>query len=580
VKLSIRLQLLLGFLALLVIGGGSATLLLSRWLASDLTDEVIRRARDLAESLAIWSEEDVLTESRVEMNRLVTDVKASNSDVAYVFIQDPHLRVMAHSFRNGFPEDLVRVTEGRDTTLLETENGPIRDICAPILDGRGGHVHLGYSERGILFSVKRLKRVIWLITVGIFAAGAVAILALSGFLTRPLARLTSAMQRFGSGDLGARAPAPQVGEIGALAAAFNTMAGNLERQAGQLRYLTEYNQNLIDNLGVGIYVVDRDLRVQYANRQLVEEVGEVKGHNCHDVICRQTRPCMACVAIRTRDQGTVQRQTCQLPDGRFLEQTAIPVRDVDGSMATVVTRRDITEDVRLREQMTQHEKLAAVGELSAVVAHEVNNPLDGMHSLVRPVLDGPEVSEESRRHLGMVDDGLTRLEIIVRRLLTFTADEAEPSTVSTVDEQLERALEFTGRRLENCGVEVRQQLEVGHVPIRVDPNRLPQVFVNLLLNAADSMPEGGRLTITGRPEDGGVCIAFEDEGPGVPAELRERIFQPFFTTKGSGKGTGLGLAVSRRIIEGHGGTLSVWDAERGGARFEVRLRSEPDGESP
>jgi two-component system sensor histidine kinase VicK len=579
VKLSIRLQLLLGFLALLVLGGGSATLLLSRWLASSLTQEVIRRAEDLAESLATWSEEAVLTENRIEMMRLVEDTKASNPDVAYVFIQDPRRRVTAHSFQNGFPEDLRRVTESRDMTLLQTEMGPVRDISAPILEGRGGRVHLGYSERGIQISVRRLRMVIWLITVGIFAAGAVAILALSGFLTRPIAGLTSAVHRFGSGDLGARVPGPQHGEIGTLAAAFNTMAGNLERQAGQLRYLTEYNQNLIDNLGVGVYVLDRDLRVQYANRELVEEVGEVKGRLCHDVICRQSEPCMACVAVRTREHGTVQRQTCHLPDGRYVEQTAMPVHDVDGSIATVVTRRDITEDVRLREQVTQHEKLAAVGELAAVVAHEVNNPLDGMHSLIRLVLDGPEVPEETRGHLGMVDDGLSRLEMIVRRLLTFTADEAEPSLVSTIDEQLERALAFVGRRLEISGVEVRLRLEGDRVPIRVDPNRFPQVLVNLLLNAADAMPEGGRLTISARSEDGGVCIAFEDEGPGVPPGLQEQIFRPFFTTKGPGKGTGLGLAVSRRIIEGHGGTLSVREAERGGARFEVRLRSEPDKES-
>jgi signal transduction histidine kinase len=113
--------------------------------------------------------------------------------------------------------------------------------------------------------------------------------------------------------------------------------------------------------------------------------------------------------------------------------------------------------------------------------------------------------------------------------------------------------------------------------VRISPNRFPQLVVNLLLNAADVMPDGGALAIGTTRSNGGVRLAFEDEGPGVPLEDRERIFQPFYTTKDPGKGTGLGLAVSRRIAEEHGGGLTVRDAEGGGAAFDLWLPL-PEGE--
>jgi len=566
-----RLRLTLAFAGLLLLGGTAATLVLAGRLTAELEGVVLRQASALARNLSLWGEEAVLTSDRVELARLVESMTASNDEVAYVYVEDARGRVLAHSFTAGFPAALREATTGRDRTLLRTELGSVLDVRAPVAKGRGGEFHVGYSRGRVLASVSYLKRLVWLIAIPIMALGILAIWIVSTYLTRPALKLAEVVRRFGSGDLRARVSEPFPGEFGTLGRAFNTMADNLEQQSEELRYLTAYNQNLIDNLGMGLYVVDGNLRVEYANDEIRREVGEVTGKDCREALCAGCALPADCAVLMAGETGQVQTRTCSRPEGAWIEQTAIPIRGGDGSPALIVTRRNITEAVQLRERMTQHEKLAAVGELAAVVAHEVNNPLDGMHALVQLVLGHPELPEPARRHLRMVDTGLSRMEMIVRRLLTFTADAAEPSERGTLPEQVERALAFVGQRLEAGGVEVVTDFEDGGTPVWIDPNTLPQVPINLALNAADAMPEGGRLEISTRRADGGVRLSFADEGPGVPEELRERVFRPFFTTKGQGKGTGLGLAISRRIVEGHGGTLTIRAGLKRGAVFELWL---------
>jgi C4-dicarboxylate-specific signal transduction histidine kinase len=581
VRLGVRLQIFLAFTTLLILGGVGAGILMFRWLSEEMEDVVASRCAALSGNLATWCEDAVLTEDRVGLNGLVRATKASNEEIVYIYILDPRGRLLAHSFDGRFSSELQSATAGRPRMILSTEAGSVLDVRAGILQGRGGEVHVGYSRRRMLRGVRRLKMMVWLISIPVLLLGTMAIVIMSGYLARPARELTEAARRLGSGDLDARVSERFRGEMGTLSVAFNQMAANLQRQAGELRFLNEYNQNLVDNLGMGVYVLDKDFTVQYANRELTREFGEIEGRRCHEALCGSAEPCEGCIAVSSRESNVVQRRTCNLPNGHWVEQTAIPLADADGSDSTIVTRRDITEDVRIREQITQHEKLAAVGQLAAVVAHEVNNPLDGMHSLVRLAVDDPGLSSDSARHLRMVDDGLSRLEMIVRRLLTFTADQAEPTLSTTIEEQLDRALQFVGTRLESCGVDVRLQFEPDPAPVIVDPNRFPQVVVNLLLNAADAMPEGGTLTVRGERLNSSVCVTFEDEGTGVPEDMRESIFEPFFTTKEPGRGTGLGLAISQRIVEGHGGTLTVKEPQGGGAAFVICLPADrTDGISP
>lgn len=239
----------------------------------------------------------------------------------------------------------------------------------------------------------------------------------------------------------------------------------------------------------------------------------------------------------------------------------------------------------LHDELNRRQRLAFLGELAASVAHEVNNPLDGVQNcarILRRSLDSPERSIEM---LDLIDSGLARIEQIVRRLLTLARENViRPSEVRMAD-VLDGALAAVQPKLEGRAVRVVRQSDAAGDTVLIDRPLLEQVFVNLFLNAMDSMPTGGELSVAVRrvvaaDARGEVCVDVADNGTGIPAEIMPRIFEPFFTTKTGGKGTGLGLAIAARIVEAHRGAISVAPRPGGGTVFTVRIPAVETGGVP
>lgn len=232
----------------------------------------------------------------------------------------------------------------------------------------------------------------------------------------------------------------------------------------------------------------------------------------------------------------------------------------------------------LEKDLDRVEKLALIGELAAIVAHEVNNPLDGLQNAVRILRDAHPPDSQNGRLLDLMDSGLARIERLVQRLL----DMARPSTPSLepvrVEEVLEDALLFVRPRLNRSGIKIERDFPAEPLQVRADRMQLAQVLINLLLNAADAMPEGGRIALTGRNGENGdrVVLEIADTGKGIAAEHVPHIFEPFYTTKRNG--TGLGLAVVARIIETHQGRIEVQSEAGKGTRFKMELMA-PAGEA-
>lgn len=233
------------------------------------------------------------------------------------------------------------------------------------------------------------------------------------------------------------------------------------------------------------------------------------------------------------------------------------------------------EEQRLQTQLRRSEKLAVLGELAANVAHEVNNPLDGIQncsSILRRSLDDPE---RARQMLDLMDSGLGRIELIVRRLLSLAKQHVIRPERADLREIIDAAVEALTPKLDALGVRVVRAYGGDSSDALADAPLLEQVFVNLIQNAADVMPDGGELHIEITPRRLKNADMFQvdiaDSGSGIDPDLLPHIFEPFFTTKSAGKGTGLGLAIAARIMDAHHGAITVASRRPHGTVFSVTI---------
>jgi two-component system NtrC family sensor kinase len=221
----------------------------------------------------------------------------------------------------------------------------------------------------------------------------------------------------------------------------------------------------------------------------------------------------------------------------------------------------------------QSEKLASLGRLASGVAHEINSPLTGIltfsHLLMRKLRDNPEL----QRELELIVRETTRVSTIVRGLLDFARESKPQKRPCNINDLILHTLSLVEHQSVFHDVRIVKNLDPQMAMALLDANQIQQVFMNILLNAADAMPAGGTLTITSTmaPEDSFVQVRFADTGTGISEKNLHRIFDPFFTTKADKKGTGLGLAVSYGIIERHRGHIEVQSEEGKGTAFTIKL---------
>lgn len=231
---------------------------------------------------------------------------------------------------------------------------------------------------------------------------------------------------------------------------------------------------------------------------------------------------------------------------------------------------------RSQHQLVQAEKMAAVGRLTASIAHEINNPLQAIENSLHLALH-PSLDEAQRRtYLELADQEVKRLVQIVVRMLDFYRPANNALQPININRCVADALALAHKKLQNSRIEVISRLSNDIPPVRGVANQLVQVFLNLIINAIEAMPDGGTLWVGSayQAETGQVVIAFRDSGPGIPPEVRAHLFEPFHTTKPTG--TGLGLTISYGIIERHQGMMEVESPPGGGATFIVKLPRAPE----
>ncbi len=244
-----------------------------------------------------------------------------------------------------------------------------------------------------------------------------------------------------------------------------------------------------------------------------------------------------------------------------------------GVIVDITERRQAQKEKdMLHAQLLQSSKMASLGEMAGGIAHELNNPLSiilGYAQMVRNTLDP---GDARRKQLGEIIDAANRSKIIITNLLGFARKEKVAFQPVLVNDIVLKTLSIIEYELTSRNIEIRRELTPNMSLINGNPTQLQQVFLNMIINARDAMPNGGTLTIATRQfGERGADISFSDTGEGIPAENIERIFDPFFTTKPVGKGTGLGLSICYAIIESHYGKISVKSAVGKGTSFTITI---------
>lgn len=376
---------------------------------------------------------------------------------------------------------------------------------------------------------------------------------------------------------------------------LENIAGEAADRGAELDRQKALTEKVIDSLPVGLYVVDRNYEVVAWNRN--RELGtfgikrtDAMGKGIFDVLRRSPRSRIQSELDHVFESGKIDRfETSTEIEGetRFFQVTKIPMRLLDAEVTHAITlSEDITERKRMLEHATNQEKLAAIGQLAAGVVHEINNPLATI-AVCAEALDTRlgempnalgNAHQEFAEYLKLIENESYRCKGITNSLLDFSRAHVAAKEPLDINRALEQTLFLMKhhKRLKAMQLDVALEHEIP--PVMANDGQIKQAFMAMLINAVDSMEEGGRLTVRsslvpGKDDGKEPCAAIEisDTGCGIPKESLSKIFDPFFTSKPRGTGTGLGLSVSYGIITEHGGRILVDSKVGEGTHFKILL---------
>jgi two-component system NtrC family sensor kinase len=337
---------------------------------------------------------------------------------------------------------------------------------------------------------------------------------------------------------------------------------------------------VLEALPLGVFVLDRALEVVRANRQGARVLGRAPalGTSWLDLVPEERRSALGERLRRAFDAepGPAWEEEFALGgEGRTFRLTAAPLEPDRAHLVVLV--EDVTLAKRLERQMLLTERLTTAGRLAAGVAHELNNPLATIAGCAEALLSrareeplaGLAALDDFRYYLGLIEEEAYRCKEITGSLLQLVRDPGSRRAPTDLNALVLKTIELLSRQGRFKDRRFATRLDPALPPVTANEGQLRQVFLGIAANALEAMGPEGTLTIRTRAADEEVEVEFEDEGPGIPAEILPRIFDPFFTTKPPGQGTGLGLAIAQSIVTDHGGRIDVASRVGRGSTFRV-----------
>ncbi len=401
---------------------------------------------------------------------------------------------------------------------------------------------------------------------------------------RPVARLAAVGRAFSQGDLDASAGLLGNDELSRLGRSFDAMAASLKTTLEKLKDQQGFLQDLIDADPDGLRVMTHDGTIVMANRAYCAILGITReaalGSRCYASSHGRSEPCaptlLTCplheIAVNGTDVKTV--QAIRLKDGRerHVEIHAAPLTAPDGSLLVVESIRDLASDIRFSHE----QKLSAIGELAAGVAHEIRNPLASVRLALQSLIKQSEAGQLQEGslmdYLRLVDSQVDKCIDVTSRLLRLSVNQGNQLQIVPVRTAIEETVSLLAFEAAEKKIETELHLPAKEVAVTAADGDLRLVVLNLVQNAFHAMPKGGKLTLSASSDEKWVDIEVADTGIGIKPDTMGRIFQPFFSSRADGvQGTGIGLTICKGIVERSGGTIHAVSQPGEGARFIVHL---------
>lgn len=476
---------------------------------------------------------------------------------------------------------------------------PVAHVRRPLRDVPNAFVHIGLEAGPVWASSTTVVFQVAVILAGALALNLFMVRRTLLGLIRPINSLSQQSRALASGEAVDVMAVEGPEEITQLSHALNAMLARQRQDAARIhntvrevaeervklaaeKATSEFERRrlraMVESLHEGVVFLNAEGKVEFANEAALGLLGCGQGGLLGRSVSRDQ------IGVGIPPRVALERLVgdaawSELSKTHELDLSKVAVAGDDGLPAgTMIIIRDRTHERRLQRQLAEQEKIATVGMLAAGVAHEINNPLDGLQNCLRRIVNDPTNTAQIERYAGLMTASLSHIGTVVRQLLDLSHKRDRQLRPLSIHDVLHEAVALAVAGRQGREVEIEWHLADELPPVLADWQNMVQVFLNLTLNAFHAMPSGGRLVVRTAPdtelaaaEEGGVMIELTDTGCGITPEIRARIFEPFFTTSADGTGTGLGLTVSRNLIIEHGGEIEVESEPGRGTTFRVRL---------
>ena len=454
----------------------------------------------------------------------------------------------------------------------------------------------------------------WVSGAGLFSILLIVIMGslAANKIVRPIQQLQRTAESIGRGETVLPLDIKTGDEIESLAEEINTMSGLLQKKFSGLEHqveaktqevihLKKYTDSILMSVPEVVLIINPDLKIEYANAAFEQLTGclpdKYLEHTLLEISFESLKewsllskeiekyqqgikkdpptPSMSDSSYKAKDplapsngNSKDSQNTITLGDQIFAYQFFDVVLEEEKTRRTGLIMKDITEEKRLLDKLTQAEKLSGLGTLAAGIAHEMNNPLYSIMGFTEAILEEKQISKIQPLAQKVLDRSKHMASVILNLSGYTRTNDKDGLKEVDVNEKIEAAIEMALMASYTDNITVEKNFD--SVPgILAKPEEIQQVFLNIISNAVQAMEGKGKLTLSSQQDQGFVVVQIEDNGPGIPAKYITKVFDPFFTTKGQGEGTGLGLNIVHRVVNQYGGNIKIESEPGEGTTFVI-----------